>query len=73
MQSSQGPNLAGIDPETENVEILFNPRRQAWEEHFEASGPYDVGKTATGRVTVRVLAMNEELRLDLRRKAAGET
>ncbi len=69
----KGPNLAGIDPETEAVELLFNPRRQSWEEHFEARGPYIVGKTAAGRVTVRVLAMNEESRLDLRREATGES
>lgn len=68
----KGPNLAGIDPETGAVEPLFNPRRQSWEEHFEAGGPNIVGKTAAGRVTVRVLVMNDEPRLDLRREASVE-
>jgi hypothetical protein len=68
---NKGPNQAGIDPETEAIEPLLNPRRQSWEEHFEARGPYIVGKTAAGRVTVRVLAMNDEPRLDLRREARG--
>lgn len=65
----KGPNLAGVDPETNAIEPLFNPRRQSWEEHFEVRGPYIVGRTATGRATVRVLAMNEQTRVDLRREA----
>ncbi len=65
----KGPNLAGIDPDTGIIEPLFNPRLQAWDEHFEARGPSLFGKTPTGRVTVRVLAMNEEARVDLLREA----
>jgi hypothetical protein len=64
----KGPNLTGIDAETGAIEPLFDPRLQAWEEHFEARGPYLFGKTPTGRVTVRVLAMNDEARVDLRRE-----
>jgi hypothetical protein len=67
----KGPNLTGVDPESKTIEPLFNPRRQTWDEHFEARGPHIIGKTATGRVTVRVLAMNDDARLDLRREAAG--
>lgn len=67
----KGPNLAGIDPESGAIEPLFNPRLQAWDEHFEARGPHLFGKTATGRVTVRVLAMNDDARVDLRREAGG--
>ena len=55
------------------MESLFHPRRQAWEEHFESRGPYLHGKTPTGRATVRVLAMNEGPRVDLRREALGES
>jgi hypothetical protein len=64
----KGPNLAGIDPDTGNIEPLFHPRRQQWYEHFEARGPYLIGKTPTGRVTVRVLNMNDDVRVDLRRE-----
>jgi hypothetical protein len=68
----KGPNLTGIDPETGAIEPLFNPRLQAWDEHFEARGPYLFGKTPAGRVTVRVLAMNEDARVDLRRETLDE-
>jgi len=68
----KGPNLTGIDPETGAIEPLFNPRVQAWADHFEVRGPYLVGKTPTGRVTVRVLAMNDDARVDLRREALDE-
>ncbi len=37
--SHKGPNLAGIDPQTEQVTELFNPRKHSWEEHFERRGP----------------------------------
>lgn len=67
----KGPNLSGIDPLTGTIESLFNPRQQAWHEHFEMRGSYLFGKTATGRTSVRVLAMNDEARVDLRRDAAG--
>lgn len=62
----KGPNLTGIDPTTGAIEPLFHPRRQDWSEHFEERGPLIAGKTATGRVTVRVLAMNAQARVDLR-------
>ena len=30
----KGPNLSSIDPETRNVVLLFNPRRDVWSDHF---------------------------------------
>ena len=62
----KGPNLTGLDPETSLVTELFHPRRQRWEDHFVWSGIYLTGKTAQGRVTVRVLRMNAEDQLALR-------
>ena len=62
----KGPNLAGIDPETQRVTDLFHPRRHRWEDHFEWRGIYLTGKTAIGRTTVRVLNMNSEDQLALR-------
>ena len=62
----KGPNLTGIDPESNRVTELFHPRRQQWEEHFAWHGIYILGKTATGRTTVRVLRMNAEEQLVLR-------
>ncbi len=63
---SKGPNLTGIDPQTGNVERLFDPRRQRWDEHFQFHGPVIVGLTAVGRTTVKVLALNEGRRVQLR-------
>ena len=49
----KGPNLTGIDPLTAQVCELFHPRRHRWDEHFEWNGVHVVGKTATGRTTIR--------------------
>jgi hypothetical protein len=64
----KGPNLTGIDPDTGRLEPLFHPRRQEWDEHFAMDGANVVGRTPTGRVTVRVLAMNAPPRVELRRE-----
>ncbi len=62
----KGPNLTGIDPETNRITELFHPRRHRWADHLEWRGIYLVGKTAVGRTTVRVLNMNSEEQLALR-------
>lgn len=69
----KGPNLSGIDPQTGKVVRLFHPRRQRWSRHFRFVGPLLVGRTAGGRATVAVLAMNLADRVDLREQliAAG--
>lgn len=55
----KGPNIAGRDPITGQIERLFNPRKDAWSEHLQLRGAVLFGLTAIGRVTVHVLAMNE--------------
>src|SRR5215813_5528597 len=62
----KGPNLTGIDPETNEVTELFHPRRQEWGAHFVWDGIYIIGLTAIGRTTVRVLHMNSDDQLVLR-------
>jgi hypothetical protein len=64
----KGPNLAGIDRATSRTKLvrLYNPRRHKWSRHFRWEGPFIVGRTPIGRVTVNLLAMNEPLRLALR-------
>ncbi len=62
----KGPNLAGIDPESDAITPLFNPRNEDWEEHFEWNGVRIEGKTAIGRTTVAVLSLNHEDRLEVR-------
>jgi hypothetical protein len=62
----KGPNLTGIDPLTKKLTRLFNPRKHKWSRHFRWDGPLLVGRTAIGRTTVHVLAMNLPHRLTLR-------
>jgi hypothetical protein len=55
----KGPNIAGHDPNTGDIVRLFHPRLELWSTHFEWVGAALRGLTATGRVTVEVLAINE--------------
>ena len=70
----KGPNLSGIDRHTSRTRLvrLFNPRRHKWERHFRWEGPVLVGRTSIGRVTIRVLAMNDAARVSLRHELIGE-
>jgi hypothetical protein len=63
----KGPNIAGHDTATGDIVRLYHPRRDIWSEHFQLDGTVVVGLTAIGRVTVRVLAMNEPEFLAARR------
>jgi hypothetical protein len=64
-QSSQ----TGIDPETDDEVLLYNPRLQNWDEHFVWSedGVYLIGLTPTGRATIVRLRINAERRITARR------
>ena len=43
--SHKGPNIASLDPETEDLVRLFHPRRDDWFERFEWRGALLVGRT----------------------------
>ena len=66
----KGPNLSAIDPDSDEVVLVFNPREQNWDDHFEIIGFHILGQTPCGRATVSLLQMNEELRVDARRELA---
>jgi hypothetical protein len=68
----KGPNLTSIDPGTRAGVALFNPRVDAWNDHFAHQDGHIVGLTPTGRATVRVLNMNAPRRLELRREWLAE-
>lgn len=70
--SHKGPNIAGMDPRTKKLTKLFHPRRHKWDRHFRWVGPVLVGRTAVGRVTVVVLAMNDPDLLEVRRALIEE-
>jgi 5-methylcytosine-specific restriction endonuclease McrA len=54
----KGPNLSGIDPESGKLTRLFNPRTDAWVEHFSWNDAILTGQTAIGRTTIAVLQIN---------------
>lgn len=54
----KGSDLASIDPETDQIIPLFNPRREQWSDHFEIIQGEIIAKTATGKVTIRLLQLN---------------
>lgn len=56
----KGPNIAGFDPDTGQMERLFNPRTDSWEEHFRRDNDRILGLTPVGRTTVFVLDMNDD-------------
>ena len=62
----KGANLSGVDPDTNRMVRLFNPRRDAWDKHFVLEGLRLHGVTATGRATAWLLEFNSDERLRLR-------
>lgn len=64
----KGPNIAGIDPATGEMTRLFHPRSDLWDEHFQWEGAVLVGRTAIGRTTVTVLAINHPSRIAVRQQ-----
>lgn len=52
--------VEALDPLTQQVVMLFNPRQQRWSEHFQwrQNGTEIVGLTTCGRATVEALKMN---------------
>lgn len=64
----KGPNLAGIDPTTNRIVRLFNPRKDRWRLHFEVVGNRILGRTAIGRATVNVLDFNGSQSIHFRKR-----
>jgi len=64
----KGTNLATIDQESLEQVQLFNPRTDNWDEHFRLAGSMIIGQTPVGICTARLLQMNSERRLRLRKQ-----
>lgn len=65
--SYKGPNAAALDPLTGSATKLYNPRQQKWDDHFQINPDATLsGLTAEGRVTIRVLRINDEKRVKQR-------
>lgn len=67
---SKSTRTHATDPDTENIVPLFNPRTEAWSDHFEWSEDYVqiVGISPTGRATVTALRLNRSLLVKARRR-----
>jgi hypothetical protein len=54
--------IEALDPETQTVVPLFNPRQNQWPEHFiwSADGQKILGITPIGRATIDRLDVNDE-------------
>jgi hypothetical protein len=66
----KGSDLASIDPITGEIVRLYQPRRDCWSEHFQFEAGGIRPLTAIGRVTVCLLQMNRQERIDERRLLA---
>jgi hypothetical protein len=64
----KGPNLTGVDSLTGQVAPLFHPRNDRWSDHFVFNGPRIEGISVIGRATVRLLAMSDARRVEVRRE-----
>src|SRR5437660_12772015 len=62
----KGSDLASVDPESQKVVFLFNPREQSWKRHFRLNGGRIEGITASGRATVVLLHLNDAERVAYR-------
>jgi hypothetical protein len=65
---NKGSDIASVDPETDRPEFLYNPRTQLWRDHFQLNSSIIVPLTAPGRVTVRLLQLNQIDRILLRKE-----
>jgi hypothetical protein len=54
--------IDALDPESNNLVPLFNPRGQHWDEHFRWEGCQVIGQTPIGRAAVHLLDLNHSRR-----------
>lgn len=59
----KGSDIASFDPETDELTLLFNPRTDDWEEHFQYDNGFIIALTSVGRTTVKLLKFNEPSRI----------
>lgn len=62
----KGAKQTGVDPNSGDQIPLFNPRTQAWSEHFHWEREKIIPRTPAGRATIAALAMNRPLILAIR-------
>lgn len=63
----KGADLSSVDPHTGHIVRLFNPRSDAWSEHFRLENGFIVPLTPEGRVTEYLLRFNTHESVEARR------
>jgi hypothetical protein len=64
----KGTNIGSLDPHTGELVRFFDPRRQQWSVHFRLEASEIQAMTAEARATVKILRLNDEQRIDERRR-----
>ena len=60
----KGPNVAALDPQTDEATKPYHPRQQAWNAHFVVKADGQIaGLTSEGRATIIVMRMNADDRV----------
>ena len=67
----KGSDLASIDPETDKLTSLYNPRKEKWQKHFRIEDSQIIALTPEGRVTARLLKFNRNERCEERKLLMG--
>lgn len=67
---AKGAKVTAVDPQTGIDTPLYNPRQQAWAEHFswDEDNCVIIGLTAPGRATVAALQLNRSLIVKARKR-----
>lgn len=64
----KGSDLCSFDSLSGEVVTLFHPRQHVWTDHFRLEGAVIEPLTSQGRVTVRLLRLNDPERVEERRR-----
>ncbi len=70
--SYKGACVAGYDPDSFRLTRLFDPRRDAWTEHFKRQRGLIIGMTPVGRATVVVLNINHPDAIKIREELIAD-
>ena len=63
----KGSDIASIDPKTRQLSAFYNPRKDKWIEHFSLTDAALLPLSSKGRVTEKILRLNQPERIKERR------
>jgi hypothetical protein len=64
----KGPNVGSFDPESGALVPFYHSRAQKWRDHFRLEEAIIHPVTPEARVTVKILQLNDEARIEERRR-----